>query len=358
MSIQIAVPFAPLGLDPNVYAGIAILTDTGIAKVGLAKVPYTPVLTSQFDSQSMEFVLNAAQTVCLSTSGDANFGPVNVLAAVVKWLPSPSSLMDPSGLAAPVIIGQLHTYAGQQVAPVVVDGYVMLLEGARQHGGSDYSAFYVGMRDDGTVFNGEIRNTDSLSSQVPWNLHVLANGNWMFALVNGFGSGATAQLVGGPVPAFTPLITTFWDNTQPALVMPQDPAAGQGLRFVGNAEYGLLASPCGPLSSQSNAYRNSDGTFTCYETAYNAGIDVYAPGANTYTGVAGTYTITANTGVLVNTSKQMCTDGGVQFDPDVMSFANWQEQQLHSAPPPPQTTLSYFWTELTQTAEQPVVITT
>jgi hypothetical protein len=210
------------------------------------------------------------------------------------------------------------------------------------------------LKDDGTVFSGEIRSASS-EFHDPSTLHVTTSGDWVFAFVNGFGSFATAQLVGGPVPAFTPLITTFWDGTQPSLVMPQEPVYGQGARFVGNVEFGLLASPCGPLSLQANAYRNSDGTFTCYEAGYIP--DVGNPAAeNIYTGASDTYTVTSGV-QAVNTTKQMCTDAGVQFDPSNMFFQYWQEQQLHSAPQKPVTTINYFWQNVIQAQETPVITT-
>jgi hypothetical protein len=355
MGFEIAVPFAPLGLDPNVYTGIAILVDNGIVKVGLAKVPFTPVLTGTFASDSMEFVLNAAMTTCLSTSGDANFGPVNVVAATVKWLATPSSNMDTAGITEPLIVGQLHTYAGQPVVPVVADGYVMLLEGARDHGDAWGSAFYVALKDDMTVVSGEIRSS-SIEFQEPATLHITETGQWAFVFTSGFGPGQAVQLVGGPMPALATPATTFWDGTQPQLVVPDDPASGRGIRFAGNAEFGLLASPCGPLSNQSNAYRNSDGTFTCYEGTYNPAVDDTVAAANTYTKVANTYTSTASS-LAVNTTKKMLTDAGVQYDPSVMFFDHWQEQQLHSAPLKPVTTINYFWQNVVQAQETPVITT-
>lgn len=355
MSIQLAVPFAPLGLDPNVYTGIAIVVDNGIARVGLAKVPYKASYSAQFGDGTLEFVINSSLTTVLSTSGGQL--PTNVLKGGVKWLAHPSDVPDPAGLLDPVVIGAFHDYAGQPILPLILVGSVMLAEGARPGDNPPVSQGTPGwapanlftLLDDGTTSQTTIQSS-SEEFYSPTGLHQTIDSKWLFA-DSPFGS---AQVAGGPLAPTAGAINT--GDTGQELVYPIDPVAGLGTRFVGNSEFGLLSSPAGPIRAQTNAYRNSDGTFTCYEEVYDGDSDLTQVAANIYTRSGDTYNLTGQIGITANSVKALIDAAGIQYDPAQPTA--WDSHVvLSGTPPTPQTTVSYFWQNVIEAQETPVITT-
>ncbi|MGV8917841.1 MAG: hypothetical protein ACOH2R_08585 [Pseudomonas sp.] len=340
MSIQIAVPFAPAGLDPAIYTGVAILSDAGIVKVGVAKVPYTAQMTSQYDGSNLEFVINSGLTTVLSTTNDGA-GTVQVAKADVTWLAHPADPPSSAGLSEPVVIGNLLQIYGQPIIPYVMAGVVAIVQGARPSpdDSSIIKGKIIGLMDSGAAFDCSVACA-SEEFFTGLGLRQTTDGRWYITyFIND-----APNLVAGPLTAGSPVINTTLQGQN--LVDSGDP------RFYGNSELGLQTSGAGPILLGVNAYRNSDGTFTAYSEEYNPDLDTALIVSDVFTRSGNTYTAVRN-GSLPGSVQNMITEGGVQFDPSQPTA--WVSVPVLSNAAPPVTTISYFWTSLVETHEAPAI---
>jgi hypothetical protein len=337
MSFQIAVPFAPLGLSPDVYTGVAILSTEGIVKVGVAKVPFTRQLSDPYINSSLEFVINAALTTVLGVVTNGGIG--QAVSATVTWLASPTDAFSADGVADPVVIGDFGPYQSQPLLPYVMVGMVALVQGARTLGDPIPRGTIIGLRDDGTTFICDVTG-ESEEFYSGENLRQLVSGEWaVIYSING-----APNLVSGPFPEGQATITTTQTGT--VLSDPGDP------RFYGEIEYGIKSAGAALIPLGINAYRNSDGTFLTYGEVFDEGLWQLLPFTATWSKTGSTWSsVTKDT--FTNSAQRIIIDGGIHIDPSPPM--PWGSIPVLTEPSAPVITVTYFWGAMEKAYETPVI---